>query len=975
MNSRRSYQVLLSAVAIVFSHGLSAQQTAAKRALTHADYDSWRSIQGQRVSRDGKFLAYTLAPQDGDRELVVRNLGSGTDWRSATGYVPPVTADQSDEEPSGDAPQPQGPGLAFSADNRTLVFQILPSKADVEKARKEKKKPEEMPKNALGIMSLTSGEVTRVERVKNFRVPDEGVGFIIYQAEAKPAAAAATKSTEPATKGAESAPKGIEYGTDLFIRTLSDQRERVLPDVLSYSLSRDGKTLIYVVSARTPESNGVYAVMPGSEATPAALLTGKGKYLRLTWDDKQTQLAFLSDRDDASAKTPKFKIYHWGRQAATATELVSSATPNFKPGMVVSDKGAIDFSLDGGKVFFGVAPEPDAADDAAADIPAEQKVVVDLWHYKDDYVQPMQKIRATQDRNRTFRAVFDRTQKKYVQLADASMEGLSPTSDGRWAIGTDGRAYRAMGDYDTRYNDVYLVDINDGSRKPLKQRARGGLSWSPNGKYALYFEEKNWFTLSVPDGKVTNLTKGLGVNFWQEDNDRPSEPGSYGNMGWTTNDKHVLLYDHYDIWQVAPDGSGAKNLTDGVGRKEKIVFRFVNLEEREPGEERGLDPAKPLLLHATNEWSRDDGFYRDRMDGGMPEKLMTAAKAFSNPIKARDADVLVLSATTFNEFPDLVVTNAQFQGLKKVSNANSQKDKLLWGSSELVRYKNSDGVALSGTLIKPENFDPGKKYPMMVYIYERLSQNVHRFVNPSPGGSINASYYVSNGYLVLQPDIVYVAGYPGQSAINCVLPAIQAVVDKGFVNEGAIGIQGHSWGGYQIAYMVTQTNRFKAAAPGALVSNMTSAYSGIRWGSGQPRQVQYEHGQSRIGGSIWEYPMRYLENSPIFRVDRVQTPILMLHNDADTAVPWYQGIEYYLGLRRFGKEVYMFNYNGEPHGLRKRQNQKDYTMRLQQFFDHKLKGAPKPDWMESGVPFLKRDKPTAAPQKKTSESGPSAARQ
>jgi len=281
----------------------------------------------------------------------------------------------------------------------------------------------------------------------------------------------------------------------------------------------------------------------------------------------------------------------------------------------------------------------------------------------------------------------------------------------------------------------------------------------------------------------------------------------------------------------------------------------------------------------------------------------------------------------------------------------------VWGNAELVRFKNVDGVQLSGILIKPENFDATKKYPMMVYIYEKLSQGVNRFVNPSPGTSINPAFYASNGYLVLEPDIVYTIGYPGQSALNAVLPAVQAVVDKGIVKEDAIGIQGHSWGGYQIAYMTTQTNRFKAAAPGAVVVNMTSAYSGIRWGSGLPRQFQYEHTQSRIGGTIWEEPLRFIENSALFQLDRVQTPIMTIHNDADDAVPWYQGIEYYLGLRRLGKEVYFFSYNGEPHGLRKRVNQKDYTRRLQEYFDHFLKGAPAPDWMERGVPFLERDKP------------------
>jgi dipeptidyl aminopeptidase/acylaminoacyl peptidase len=273
-----------------------------------------------------------------------------------------------------------------------------------------------------------------------------------------------------------------------------------------------------------------------------------------------------------------------------------------------------------------------------------------------------------------------------------------------------------------------------------------------------------------------------------------------------------------------------------------------------------------------------------------------------------------------------------------------------------VNFKNTDGVPLKGVLLKPDNFDPKKKYPMLVYIYERLTPGLHGFRTPGPGTSINQSYYVSNGYLVFLPDIVYTTGYPGHSALKCVLPAIQEVVDRGYVDEKAIGIQGHSWGGYQIAYMVTQTNRFRAAAPGAIVANMTSAYSGIRWGTGLPRQFQYEHSQSRIGGSLWEYPMRFLENSPVFRADRVQTPLLMIHNDEDDAVPWYQGIEYFLALRRLGKEVYMFNYNGERHGLRKRINQKDYTRRLQEFFDHFLKGAPKPEWMEKGIPYLQREK-------------------
>jgi dipeptidyl aminopeptidase/acylaminoacyl peptidase len=305
------------------------------------------------------------------------------------------------------------------------------------------------------------------------------------------------------------------------------------------------------------------------------------------------------------------------------------------------------------------------------------------------------------------------------------------------------------------------------------------------------------------------------------------------------------------------------------------------------------------------------------------------------------------------------VTDASFKDFQKVSNANPQMANLLWGSDEMMHYINQDGVPLQGILYKPANFDPKKKYPMIVYLYERLSEGINNFVEPRPGHTINPSYYTSNGYLVLEPDIAYTIGYPGQSALKCVLPAVQEVVDRGFVDEKNIGIQGHSWGGYQIAYMVTQTNRFKAAAPGAPVADMISAYDGIRWGPGIPRQFQYERTQSRIGGTPWQYPLRFIENSPIFMVDRVRTPLLMIHNDADDAVPWYQGIELYLALRRLDKEVYMFSYNGEPHGLRRRVNQKDYTVRLQEFFDYYLKGAAKPEWMEKGIPFIEKQ-PVAA---------------
>ena len=1010
-NSRRIVSLVCALTLIVTSlvPVLAQQPATTKRPLTHQDYDSWRSIQMPTISRDGKFVAYAYMAQDADSDIVVRNVASGTEWRAARGYRPPAPPPDDSMPNAGEliAAQVRLARPLFTADSRFVVFSIEPTKADLNKAKKEKKRPDEMPKNALGLMELSGGQVARVERVKSFQVPEDGGGFIAYLLEPKPTPpregaapggnptvreGAGANEPSPASGAGqrEAGPqparggKKKEYGTDLVLRNTTTGAERTFTDVLDYTLSKDARSLVYTVSAKNEETNGVYLASTGTDTAPVSLIAGKGKYQKLTWDEEQTELAFVSDRDDQQSgqesKQPKFKVYLWerGSGAATkegtdrnhaaaiaATEVVSSTTAGFRKDFVVSDKATLSFSLDGARLFLGAAPPPDPEKSADEEVPADEKVLVDLWHWKDDYIQPMQKVRAERERSRSYRAVYVVKDKKFVQLADEKMESVALSNDGRMGIGSDDRAYRITNDYDPGMSDVYLVNTNDGTRRQIGQKQRFGTSLSPNAKYALSFDGKDWSAYSVADGRTVNLTKSLGVNFFNEDSDTPDLPNSYGIAGWTKDDRDVLIYDRFDVWQVPADGSGAKNLTDGVGRRDHLQFRYVRLDPKE----RSIDPAKPLLLHADNQDTRDSGFYRDRINGGLPEKLLMGAKDYNNPTKAKDADVLMFTASRFDEFPDVWVAGPDFKNAKKVSNGDSQRAGLNWGTGELVSFKNTDGVALQGLLLKPDNFDAKKKYPMIVYIYERLSQGLHAWRSPVPGTSINPAYYVSNGYLIFMPDIVYTTGYPGPSAMKCVLPGIQAVVDKGFVDDKNIGIQGHSWGGYQIAYMVTQTNRFKAAAPGALVANMTSAYSGIRWGSGLPRQFQYERSQSRIGGSLWDYPMRYFENSPVFHAQSVQTPLLMIHNDEDDAVPWYQGIEFFLALRRLNKQAFMFNYNGEKHGLRRRINQKDYTRRLQEFFDHYLKGAPAPEWIQKGIPYLQREKEKEK-YRATDEEGP-----
>ena len=958
---------------------LSVDAQTAKRPLSHRDYDSWRTIQAQVLSRDGKFLAYSLMPEEGDGVLVVRNLATGQEVQENCGSAPPAGENTSEEVPAEGPPAQRTIRISFTHDGAFVVASAFPQKADTDKARKEHKRPDEMPRESMIIVNLATLSATRINDVASFQVPELGESFVAYLRGPKPGAngAATDNRNDLAAEDQDHAYQDqgrgrggnagasrarSKYGSDLILRDLRSTKERTFDDVVEFSMAKDTRTLLYAVGSRKEENNGVYSVTPGSETSPVSLLSGKGRYTKLTWDFTEKRAAFLSDRDDQASKPAKFKAYVWER-AGAPSEIISTSTAGFRAGYAILDRGPMNFSRDGSRLFVSCAPidEIAALEKETAAAPSDETVLADLWSWKDDYIQPMQKVRAGQDRSRSYRAVYTLADKTFRQISDPTMAGFTPSDEGRYAIGTDDRAYRKMVDYDANYSDVYLVDVSTGARKLALKEFRGGgggrgggVQISPDGRHALAYKDKQWWSISVPDGALVNLTSRLGPAFWNEDHDSPDEPPAYGTAGWTKDGKWAVLYDRYDVWGVAADGSGARKLTDG--HKSNLQFRVVRTESDTDEEERGIDPSKPLLLRAENLETRESGFYSaSTFTGGQVHKLISGGKNYHVLGKAKDADVVMVTATTFKDQPDIFITDSTFKTMKKVTDANPQQGHILWGTGELIHYRNADGVELEAALYKPENFDPSKKYPMMIYLYERLTQNVNNFVRPAPGTSINISYYVSNGYLVLTPDIVYTIGHPGQSALKCVLPAIQAVVDKGYVNREAIGIQGHSWGGYQTAYMLTQTNVFRAAEAGAPVVNMIAAYDGVRWGSGLPRQFQYEKTQSRIGGSIWQYPLRYIENSPIFMVDRISTPVLILENDGDDAVPWYQGLEFFLSLRRLGREVYLWNYNGEPHGLRRRGPQKDYTVRMQEYFDHFLKGAPEPDWMQHGIPYIERE--------------------
>jgi len=932
--------VFVAALVLVWlSPGVVGQS---KKPITHDVYDSWKSIQGTKLSRDGTWVAYALVPQDGDGELVVRNLKTNAEIRAPRGRDPIITPD-----------------------GKAIVFAKSPLKADVDKARKAKKKPEEMPKAGVGVVELASGKVTTLaEHVKSFRVPDDPATFVVYLRAAEPAAATAPPGQERQEGREGQETKKHEPGTDLVICDLASGAQRTIAEVAEFAVSRDGSTIAYSVSSKTPANDAAFTRRT-SDGSTRKLLAGEGAYKSFAFDAKASQVAFVSNRDDHAAKVPRFKLYHAAVTAAAATELPVPAEWR-ATAMTVSEFGRLDFSKDGARLFFGTAPPPRPEPDDAADL-----IKVDIWNYKDLEIQPMQKVRAEEEKKRNFRAMVTLATKQFTQLASPDMPELRTNDSDARALGSSDVPYRQLVSWDGSYDDYFLVQLTDGSRQKILDKVHGQASMSPGANYVLYFEEQddNWYVVRTSDGQKVNLTAKLGVKFQSETDDRPEHAAPYGQAGWTDGDKSVLLYDRYDIWEVKPDGSGGRMLTNGIGRRQQITFRYSRTEpppqSAEP-EEGGLrqrqadDPivptTRPILLSAVDDRTKASGVYRVTVgETAEPTKLVMADKQFGVPIKARDADVYVFTTSRFEEFPNLWTSSGAFTDMKKISDANPQQSHYNWGRSELVDYVNADGKHLRAILTKPEDFDPAKKYPMLVYIYEQLSQNLHRYVPPAPGGSsINVTRYASNGYIILQPDIVYDIGYPGQSALKCVLPAVQQVLAMGFVDPARVGIQGHSWGGYQISYMITKTNIFRAVEAGASVGDMFGGYGGIRWGTGMSRAFQYEKSQSRIGVPPWQNPLIYMENSPLFWIENIHTPYLTMANDEDDAVPWQQGIEFFTAMRRLGKEAYMFVYNGEKHGLRQRENQKHWTVHMAEYFDYFFKDAPKPDWMEHGVPYLEK---------------------
>ncbi|WP_340114344.1 alpha/beta hydrolase family protein [Maribellus mangrovi] len=901
----------ITALALLLHVGSVVFAQSVKRPLTFDDILKWNRITETHLSNDGNYIVYKEEPWKGDPVLK-------------------ITTPDDDEVEAIDC----ATNAKITADSKFVIFTLKSPEDNIRMLKLKKTKKEDLPKDKLAIYELKTGKLEKIDSLKSRKVPEKWSGWIAYQ-------------TIPQNGDDKN---GKKYAP-LFIRNLENGELTEIPAVSNYELAEEKEVLAYISEGDSTFDAGVY-VVDLIKNEQQKVLDGKGKFEQLTLNKTGEKLAFLADT--TGSEEAEYSLY---LSAGETAQIILDNSDAAIPGnWIISENGRLSFSENNKRLFFGTAPAKAPKDTTILE---EEIPVLDIWHWNEEELHTVQLNNKSGDEKKTYLAVVHLDEKHTVQLETEFFTGIRPIKDGDadQLLAWSNRPYavQSMWEGSPRHLDFYLIDINTGEAEKFKEDCRARPMVSPEGKFVYWYDamDTTWITYDIANGKEYCITTSETVQVANELNDIPNPPGSYRTAGWMENDEALLVYDRFDIWKVDPTNSiKPENITKN-GRASKVNYRLVRFNP-EPNE--GIDPDEELILKAHNEVTRADSYFTfDPEKPGTQKVLLAENMKLGTPKKAKEAGLVVFTEENFETYPNLLASDLSFKNQKQISDAAPQQVEFIWGTAELVSWRSLDGLELEGTLHKPENFDPDKKYPLIVNFYEKSSQGLLNYRMPENNRStIDYHYYTSNGYVIFNPDVYYKEGYPGESAFNCVMPGVNKVVEMGFIDPERIGAQGHSWGGYQVAYLATRTNMFAAIESGAPVVNMFSAYGGIRWGSGLNRSFQYEHTQSRIGKSIWEAPLRYLENSPLFTADKIETPILIMHNDDDGAVPWYQGIEFFIALRRMGKPSWLLNYNEADHWPLKVRDKHDFQIRMAQFFDHYLKGHPMPIWMKEGVPATKK---------------------
>ena len=943
---------------------------AQKKIIDHTIFDSWESIGEKKISDNGEWIAYTIDVQEGDSRLVLQR----TDSSFAIDF-------------------PRGYSAVFSANSQFLIFKIKPYFSEIRKAKIAKKKEDEFPKDSLGIVDLISRSVEKIGNVISYSLPKDSGQWVAYHHSVSYKDSSRkvilTDSLNPRSDSGKIRTVILEHvpdkkqkrklsskekdeddnvthlnedgffadkekeskkGSTLVVQQLSTNKKINFESVREYRWSDNGKILVYISAEDTVAKNSksLVSIWRSIENRVDTLLKGCNEARSLAVDKNGYQIAFIAQLDSLIKSPQKFyKLYYWKNGDRNASVIVDKYTSGMSVNWTVNEHHQPYFSNSANRLFLGTNPVKPIKDTSLVEI---DLVKLDVWHYDDEDLQPVQLKSLDKDLKYAYLAMVDLNKKRFIQLADLELPKVihTPDGDGRQFLGYTEKGKRKSMQWDGyARKDVYSIDPVSGSKKLVIKDLHGTPQLSSHSTYIYWFDNDLKHYVVNREEKNINISKKVAVPLYDEEHDMPSSPSPYGIVQWHDLDSALYVYDRYDIWKLDPTMvADPYNLTKAQGRTHKVIYRYISFDP----DENSFKAGQQIVLSSFNESNKDAGISSLRLQNSanlIP--LQSGPYSLGGYLKSKYAESYIYTKENEKESPNIFYSSGlHFE--RRMSSINSIQSMYNWLTVELVTWKSFDGKTATGLVYKPEDSKPGKKYPMITYFYERLSDRRYKYLAPAPpAGSMNIPSFVSRGYIVFVPDIHYTIGHPGESAYNYVVSGVRSLIKKGGVDSTKLGIQGQSWGGYQVAYIITRTNMFAAAWASAPVSNMFSAYGGIRWESGMNRQFQYEKTQSRIGATIWQKPSLYEENSPLFHLPKVKTPLAIIANDNDGAVPWYQGIELFTAMRRLEKKVWMLNYNGEAHNLVERKNRKDLYFRQQQFFDWLLKGEKPAMWLEKGI--------------------------
>jgi hypothetical protein len=909
MSSRRSLPFLIpAALVMVLTTNAAAQQVAAQPAvavpearsagaLPIADYARWRTISAPSISADGEWVAWVYTQVRRDDELRVRHVATGREHVVERASRP-----------------------AFSEDGRWVAYSVAPAIKEIDKLEKDRKP---VPRRAE-VMDLATGAKHGWDDVASFEFSKTGMHL-------------AVKKNRPE-------PKPKHEGADLIVRDLRAGTDELIGSVAWHAFNKPGTLLAWATDADDMDGNGVH-VLDLAAGTRRALDNARAKYARATWSENGSALAVLRGADaDSLLQRDNTLLVFTGLGGRNVTRSALSAGAAGLPAdHVISDRAALQWNEAGDRLFFGVKAQERKP--PKTELEDWQKASdVDVFHWADDRLQTVQAKQAEAERNRADRAVLHVSQQRIVMLQDSTIRGITLGRDGRWAVAWDDRSY--LSDWEESRADYYRIDVNTGARTPIMREQMRTYGMSPDGARFLYWKDGHMWSYELAADRHVNLTARAPVSFVNAEWDYLSTKPAYGVTGWTKDGRHVLLNHRYDIWQVPLDGGAPRNLTGGIGSEREIRFNYVRLDP----EEQFIDLSKPMMLSAYGQWTKQAGFYE--LNGGRMRELVFTDNMYGTPQKARNASRLLFTRQSWTEFPDLRVAALDMAAPQKITDANPQQAEYAWGRRILFDYTNRDGVRLQGTLAIPDSWQPGQRLPMLVGFYEKYSQNLHLYPTPRFSSGPQFAGYVTDGYLVMQPDVHFRGGSSHSDMLECVEAAVAKVVELGYADPARVGLHGHSYSGGGASYIATRSKAFAAIVAGAAPINLVGEFNILFRGTGQNNHSYDIYGQGRYGSNPYESFDMYWQQSPISGVTTMDTPLLYMHGDNDQIVEYNQGMEFYNALRFNRKPVIFLSYPGEGHSLGKLENNLDYLTRMEQFYGHYLKGEPAAEWMRAGERFV-----------------------